>query len=221
VLAAGLLLAEADGAVEVLVLSMMLVPLVVIALALILTLTVVGTVRRRFAGPPPVAVPPAAPAWGAARERFAELAAGYAAHECDPMAVLRLPALSDVGVGSTARFVDAFARAQALETDEEPDAAHAAAFVAAVGTAERAWRAAVDAAERIRLSGLAPGERAAVERAVKLLTTARDSDSDAERLAAYSRARAELDKLDRLGAVHLPRPARTVLDAAARGELPG
>jgi hypothetical protein len=47
----------------------------------------------------------------------------------------------------------------------------------AVDRAERAWRAALDAAERIRLLHLAPAERATGERVIKLLTMARDSDS--------------------------------------------
>jgi hypothetical protein len=163
-------------------------------------------------GPVPVAPPRREPDWSRARRRFEALRAEYAAHECDPMTVLRLPALSDVAVPSTGRFVEAFAEAQALETEERPPDAHAASFVAAVDRAERAWRAAVDAAERIRLSGLSPAERGTVERVIKLLTTARDSD--------YSRARSELARLDRAGVVHLPRPAAAALDAAARGELP-
>ena len=137
--------------------------------------------------------------WAHARRRFAALRRAYAAYECDPMAVLRLPALSDVSVPSTGRFVEAFAEAQALETDAFPPETHAPVFVIAVERAERAWRAARDAAERIRLSNLAPEERSTVERVIKLLTTARDSDNDAERLAAYARARNELARLDRAG----------------------
>jgi hypothetical protein len=183
--------------------------------------------RRRAiaAGTAPLPARPAAPprpqvVWTKARERFTALRAEYAAFECDPMQVLHRPALADVSVASTARFVDAFAEAQALETDSFPPAAHAASFVSAVDKAERAWRAAVDAADRIRLSGLSPAERGTVERVIKLLTTARDSDSDPERLAAYARARSELAKLDRAGVIHLPRTARAALDEAARGELP-
>jgi hypothetical protein len=123
-------------------------------------------------------------------------------------------------VGSTARFVDAFAEAQALETDSFPPGEHAAGFRSAVDRAERAWRAAVEAADRIRLSGLSPAERGTVERVIKLLTTARDSDSDPERLAAYARARGELAKLDRAGVIHMPRTAQAALDEAARGALP-
>ncbi|NMH98839.1 hypothetical protein [Pseudonocardia acidicola] len=172
---------------------------------------------RRYPPPPPRPVPPP---WPQARARFDRLRQEYAAYECDPMQVLRLPALADVTVPSTGRFVEAFAEAQALETDARPAQAHAAAFVAAVDRAERAWRAARDAAERIRLSGLSPAERGTVERVIKLLTTARDSDSDAERLTAYSMARSELAKLERAGVIHMPRTAQAALDAAGRGELP-
>jgi hypothetical protein len=181
--------------------------------------------RGGAAGTAPLPARPAAPprpdlVWAHARRRFDGLRSAYAAYECDPMAVLRLPALADVSVPSTARFVDAFAEAQALDTDAFPGGTHAPAFVAAVDRAERAWHAARQAAERIRLSGLSPVERSTVERVIKLLTTARDSDNDAERIAAYSRARSELAKLDKAGVIHVPLPATAALDAAARGALP-
>jgi hypothetical protein len=203
-----------------------LMPLLVLAVV-----TYVGVRRRRrarrgtAAGTAPVPGRPAARprpdlVWSRARTRFHALRAEYAAFECDAMQALRLPALSDVSVASTARFVDAFAEAQALESDRFPGEQHAADFVRAVDRAERAWRAARDAAERIRLSGLTPEERATVERIIKLLTTARDSDSEPERHAAYNRARSELAKLDRAGVLHVPLPAQAALDDAARGQLP-
>lgn len=171
--------------------------------------------------PPRRAVPPRPDlVWARARERFHRLRAEYARFECDPMEVLRLPALADVKVASTERFIDAFAEAQALESDAFPGPDHGATFVSAVDRAERAWRAARDAAERIRLSNLTPAERATVERVIKLLTTARDSDSEPERLAAYARARSELTKLDAAGVVHVPLPAQAALDVSARGQLP-
>ena len=181
--------------------------------------------RGAVAGTAPIPARPAAPprpdlVWANARNRFHRLRTEYAAFECDPMQVLRLPALADVSVASTARFVDAFAEAQAMETERFPGHKHGAGFVAAVDRAERAWRAARDAAERIRLSGLTPAERATVERVIKLLTTARDSDSEPERLAAYTRARTELAKLDQAGVLHVPLPAQAALDEAARGQLP-
>ncbi len=181
--------------------------------------------RGGAAGTAPLPGRPAAPprpdrVWSHARARFHTLRGEYAAYECDAMEVLRLPALADVSVPSTGRFVDAFAEAQALETDAFPGDAHATQFTSAVDRAERAWRAARDAAERIRLTGLSPTERGTVERVIKLLTTARDTDSDAERITAYARARSELAKLDRAGVVHVPLPARSALDVAARGALP-
>jgi hypothetical protein len=186
------------------------------------------TVRRRHPLPasPPDRAPATMPAptpqrWSKARSRFARLQQDYAAYECDPLAVLRLPALADVRVPSTARFVDAFAEAQALDTDREPPAEHAARYAAAVDRACRAWQAAWDAAERIRLSPLSEQERASVERAIKLLTVARETSNDAERLTAYTKARAELARLERTGTVRLPRPARAALDEAARARLPG
>ncbi|MGH4016722.1 MAG: hypothetical protein ACRDSL_22865 [Pseudonocardiaceae bacterium] len=178
---------------------------------------VAGRATAPVARPAPLPPPPD---WAAARVRFARLRSAYGQFECDPLAVLRLPALTDVTVRSTGRFVDAFAEAQALDSDTEPPPAHRARFVAAVDQAWRAWHAALEAAERIRLAGVPAAERATVQRAIKLLTMARGSDNDAERAAAYSRARAELAKLDRTGTLRLPPAAAAALDAAARGQLP-
>ncbi|HWR48053.1 MAG TPA: hypothetical protein VN327_10650 [Pseudonocardiaceae bacterium] len=169
---------------------------------------------------PPVARAAPVPDWHASRARFAQLRSEYAQFECDPLAVLRLPALTDVTVPSTGRFVDAFAEAQALDTDTEPPAAHCARFATAVDQAWRAWHAARDAAERIRLAGIPADEHATVQRAIRLLTVARDSNHDAERTTAYAKARAELAKLDRSGTLRLPPAAAAALDTAARGQLP-
>jgi hypothetical protein len=116
--------------------------------------------------------------------------------------------------------VEAFAEAQALDTDTEPPAEHCTRYARAVDHAWSAWRAARDAAERIRLSGIPAQEHATVQRAIKLLTMARDSNHDAERVAAYAKVRTELAKLDRSGTLHLPPAAAAALDAAARGQLP-
>jgi hypothetical protein len=169
---------------------------------------------------PPVARAAPVPDWHASRARFAQLRSEYGQFECDPLAVLRLPALTDVTVPSTGRFVDAFAQAQALDTDTEPPLAHRAHFTTAVDQAWRAWHAARDAAERIRLAGIPADEHATVQRAIKLLTVARDSNHDAERTTAYAKARAELAKLDRSGTLRLPPAAAAALDTAARGQLP-
>lgn len=179
------------------------------------------THHLRLGPPEPARASAAVPGWSAARARFGRLASDYAAYECDPLAVLRLPALADVRVPSTGRFVEAFAEAQALETDHEPGAAHRGRFVDAVDRAARAWTAARDAAERIALSGIPEQERSAVQRTIKLLTVARDSSNDAERLTAYAKARTELARLERTGTIRLPRPAQAALDESARPGLPG
>lgn len=187
--------------------------------------------RRDWNGPPPTmpvptarsAIPaaPPVPDWDTAHRRFTALAVEYAGYECDPLAVLRLPAMSDVTVPATARFVDAFAEAQALDTDQRPAPEFAALYVAAVDRACRSWQAARGAAERIRLSGFSPQERARVERVIKLLTTAADTSHEAERLAAYALARRELVQLDLAGKITLPRAARAALDVNAQGVLQG
>jgi hypothetical protein len=81
------------------------------------------------------------------------------------------------------------------------------------------WAVAVETAERVASSRLPPHERSVLARVVKLLVLARDSDSEPERRAAYTRARIELERLDTAGLVRLPAPARAVLDAGARGEI--
>src|SRR3954447_14181689 len=45
--------------------------------------------------------------WRAAVAGHAEVARSFAAYECDPEAVLRLPALADVRQPATARFIEA------------------------------------------------------------------------------------------------------------------
>ena len=82
------------------------------------------------------------------------LRAEYAAYECDTMEVLRLPALSDVSVPSTARFVDAFAEAQALETDALPRTRTPPRSSPRSTGRNGPGGPPRDAAERIRLSGL-------------------------------------------------------------------
>ncbi|MGI9063028.1 MAG: hypothetical protein ACR2FQ_04345 [Pseudonocardiaceae bacterium] len=175
--------------------------------------------RERTAAPRQPVVERPTVDWPAAKARFARVRQEYAAFECDPLAVLGTPALADVSVPSTARFVDAFAQAQALDTDALPPAEHQECYAAAAAQAERAWVAARDAAERIRLSGIPLAERTTVDRAVALLTLARDSGHPAERAAAYTRARAELAKLERSGTLRLPRAAAAAIARAARGGL--
>jgi hypothetical protein len=206
---------------------LVLVPFLLTGVGVVVVVRHLSRHHRRAVRQQPASTPAAAATrrqpvadWPVTRARFAQLRGEYGRFECDPLAVLRLPALTDVTVPSTSRFVDAFAEAQALDTDTEPPPDHRARYAAAVDQAWRAWRAARDAAQRIRLAGIPEQEQATVQRAIKLLTMARDSDHDAERIAAYAKARAELAKLDRNGTLRLPPAAAAALDAAARGQLP-
>ena len=61
--------------------------------------------------------------WHLARRRFGELQAEYAAFEASRAAVAARPALADVTVPATARFVQALGDAEFLATETEPAAA--------------------------------------------------------------------------------------------------
>jgi hypothetical protein len=177
--------------------------------------TIAARIRSALVGTPDAV----RPRWEAAVARHAATARSYAAFECDPAAVLHRPALADVTEPATARFVDAFAEACALATDEYPGPAAGERFVAATDRAARAWSAAVDTADRVRAARFAPGERALVDQALALLALARSSPHEAERRTAYARARQRLADLERRTGWALPRPAGELLAQRARGML--
>jgi hypothetical protein len=158
-------------------------------------------------------------AWHAAVERHGRTAREFAAFECDPGAVLARPALADVTRPPTARFVDEFASACALRTDGFPGAAAAAEFTRAAERAERAWSAAVDAADRVGAACFAPGERKLLDQTIKLLTAAESTPHDGERHAAYRRALARLSELEHRTGWVLPGPAVGAVEHRARGML--
>ena len=93
--------------------------------------------------------------WHLARDRFAQLQAEYAAFEADRGAVAARPALADVTVPATARFVQALGDAEFLATESEPSGPRRAEFAAAVDRASAAWQDAQRVAE-----GLAEARRA-------------------------------------------------------------
>ena len=86
--------------------------------------------------------------WDDAVLRHRATAQAFAEVECDLSALLRLPALADVEQPATARFIDAFAEANALHSEQFPGPVYAQKFVEAAERAERAWAAAVEVAER-------------------------------------------------------------------------
>jgi hypothetical protein len=169
--------------------------------------------RARFAPDP------ARARWEEAVERHRSTATAFAEFECDLSALLHLPALADVAQPATARFVDAFAEANALRTEEFPGADYASRFVAAVERAEQAWAAAVEAAERKRDSGFAPGERRLITQVQTLLEVASSSRFESERRTAYHKAQRRLAELERRTGWRLTRTAAAALEQRARGVL--
>jgi hypothetical protein len=157
--------------------------------------------------------------WDDAVDRHRTTATTFAGFECDLDAVLRLPALADVEQPATARFVDAFAEANALRTDAFPGPEYARRFVEAVERAEHAWSAAVEAAERKRDTRFAPDERRLLARVRTLLDVAATSTFESERRAAYQQALRRLVELERRTGWRLPRPAALALEHRARGML--
>lgn len=157
--------------------------------------------------------------WDGAVARHKVTAQAFADVECDLDTLLRLPALADVGQPATARFVDAFAEANALCTDEFPGPDYARRFVEAVEHAERAWAAAVEAAERKRDSLFDATERRLLAQVQTLLGVAASSEFASERRTAYQQARRRLAELQRRSGWRLPRPAALALEHRARGAL--
>ena len=94
--------------------------------------------------------------WVLARDRFAALQRDYAAFESDPRAVAARPALVDVHVTTTARFVEALADAHYLATPTEPGGPRREEFVAAVDRAVTAWDDARRTADALAQSGPRP-----------------------------------------------------------------
>lgn len=157
--------------------------------------------------------------WDDAVVRHRATAQAFAEFECDLDAPLRLPALADVAQPATGQFVDAFAEANALRTDEFPGPEYARRFVEAVERAEQGWEAAVEAAERKRDARFAPDERRLVAQVKTLLGVAASSEYESERRAAYRQAQRRLAELERRSGWRLPRQAAVALEQRARGML--
>jgi hypothetical protein len=157
--------------------------------------------------------------WRAAMAGQARVAQSFAAYECDPGAVLRLPALADVRQPATADFVVAFATAEALRTDRYPGPAVAERFTMAAQHAAHAWTAAVEAAERWRQARFEPGEQALLAQAASLLALARSTPHAGERAVAYRRTAEHLAELDRRCGWSLPPRTADRLDEELRAAV--
>ena len=169
--------------------------------------------RARFAPDPLIA------RWDEAVDRHQATAQAFGEFECDLQALIRLPALADVAQPATARFIDAFAEANALRTEKFPGPEYAGRFIAAVERAEQAWAAAVESAERTRDIGFEPTERRLLSRVRTLLGIALSSEFESERRTAYQQVHRRLAELERRSGWRLPRPAAAALEQQARGAL--
>ncbi|GHF52247.1 hypothetical protein FHX82_004137 [Amycolatopsis bartoniae] len=183
-----------------------------------------GRSRAVVHGRPVPSVQPLRSRWARAVERYDRVAGEYAAYESDPLRVLRAPALADPAVPSTGRFIEAFAEAMALRTDEFPPEPMARRFIDAAVAAEQAWTAARDAAEKLRASRFTTEERGLLAQAVKLLELARGGATPAEQEAAYAAARQVLAKLERSTGTRLdwrvPKAARQAIERHGNPPLP-
>jgi hypothetical protein len=196
----------------------LVLPATVVAfLAVLLLLTLLWRTGRVLGARTRAAVPDRS--WDLAVERHRALAVEYAAYECDPRAVLDLPALADVRQPATARFVDAFAEASALLTDRRPPEPYARQFVEAGERAQRAWAAAREAARRRGGAAFGTAEHALVDQLRALLDVVDSSPFEAERRAAFTRARARFAELERRTGWRLPAPAALAVEEGARPAL--
>jgi len=135
--------------------------------------------------------------WHDAMNSHAATAREFAAYECDLAAVLRHPDLADVTRPATALFIDAFVEANALATERYPGVEHAERFTRAAQRGQRAWRAAVDAAQPSRVASFASGERVLLNQLLAPRTVATDSAHESEQRSAHQPPSGRLVELER------------------------
>jgi hypothetical protein len=162
--------------------------------------------------------------WKKAHAQWLELCERYAAYECDPHELVRLPALADVTFGPTATFIEAFYEAQQLLTDQKPeDDRRAKRFVAAVAAANSAWTVAREAAERVRTSRYTEDEQVLLRRALSALELAQNASGPEERAQGYAGAARLMQELAKRtepsGRWRMPDKSREQIEAWARREL--
>lgn len=139
-------------------------------------------------------------------------------YELDLATILNFPMMVDMREPMTREFHRAKAHADTLRPDSVDDVLDAEQFAEyrdSVTDYSVAFEAAEREARRRKQAGFSPVERAALERARKLVMVAVDeAATPAERQAAYRKARAELD-----GLIDVPQVATAKIERAIAGEL--
>lgn len=172
----------------------------------------------------PASAQPQPLSWTKARKDFLRLSEEYAAYECDPSELVRLPALADVTFGPTATFIEAFYQAnQRVSTTKPADPEAAARFVEAAAAARTAWTAAVEAAERVMATRLESDEQALLRQVKRSLRLAENAETPQERAQALGTAGKLMRDLalrtEESGRWRLPKAARLELETWPKPEL--
>jgi hypothetical protein len=140
----------------------------------------------------------------------------------DPLAALDHSLLLDVTQPRTAKFIEAFGRAQdlrALHGTTYPTKDEVVAdYLSIVRQADEAWSDAVRHARHVHLAWLPEGEAKRVRQASALLATAAD-ESQPMHLRADSAAKAA-ELLAKVTSFYLPEPSATAIETQARLALP-
>jgi len=136
--------------------------------------------------------------WARADRRYKKLCEEYAAFECDPYELIRLPVLADVSFETTAAFIEAFHKARQLATEAQPPDEYIPAFVAAVDKAVAAWQGARAYAEHVHASQFTAEQRTLLRRIQSALTLADNASGEHEQRAALSRAGLLMRQLEKV-----------------------
>lgn len=139
-------------------------------------------------------------------------------YELDLATIINYPMMVDMREPLTREFHRAKAYADTLRPDDADDALDIGQFAEyrdSVTDYSVAFETAEREARRRKQAGFSPIERAALDRARKLVMVAVDeAATPAERQAAYRKARAELD-----GLIDVPQVATAKIERAIAGEL--
>ena len=116
--------------------------------------------------------------WQSATAHFNHARDGFADYLADPYAIFERPLLDDKNVATTAAFIDALAAAEALHSDEIPQAqSRIDAFRSAAQVAAAAWDTANAHAINVGMGRLTAKDKKAISKIQALLAVALDESA--------------------------------------------